>query len=121
MLEILAQDAPAGGAGIFTILIFALPLLMFFFLQRSNRRRVQQQRMMQQAVEEGEEILTTGGIFGTVVEVDEDEDTMLVEIAPGTRIRMLRQSVARRLNEELYEEEEEEATSSDDEGPIAST
>lgn len=119
MLEILAQDAP-GGSGLFTILIFALPLLMFFFLQRSNRRRVQHQRMMQQAVEEGEEILTTSGIFGTVVEIDEDEDTMLVEIAPGTRIRMLRQSVARRLNEDLYEEEEEEeATSSDDEGPIA--
>jgi preprotein translocase subunit YajC len=120
MLDILAQDAPAGGSGIFTILIFALPLLMFFFLQRSNRRRVQQQRMMQQGVEEGEEILTTGGIFGTVIEVDEDEDTMLVEIAPGTRIRMLRQSVARRLNEDLYEEEEETA-SSDDEGPIASS
>jgi preprotein translocase subunit YajC len=120
MLDILAQDAPAGGSGIFTILIFALPLLMFFFLQRSNRRRVQQQRMKQQGVEEGEEILTTGGIFGTVIEVDEDEDTMLVEIAPGTRIRMLRQSVARRLNEDLYEEEEETA-SSDDEGPIASS
>lgn len=119
MLEILAQDAPAGGSGMFTILIFALPLLMFFFLQRSNRRRVQQQRMMQQAVEEGEEILTTGGIFGTVVEIDEEEDTMLVEIAPGTRIRMLRQSVARRLNEDLYEEEE--TASSDDEGPIASS
>jgi preprotein translocase subunit YajC len=119
----LAQEAQPSGSGLFTILIFALPLLMFFFLQRSNRRRVQQQRTMQQAVQEGEEILTTGGMFGTVIEVDEDEDTMLVEVAPGTRIRMLRQAVARRLNEDLYEEdeEEEESASSDDEGPIAST
>lgn len=120
MLEIVAQaDQPAGG-GVFTILIFALPLLMFFFLQRSNRRRQQQQRAVQQSVEEGEEIVTTSGMFGTVIEVDDDEDTMLVEIAPGTRIRMVRQAVARRLSQEIYEDDEEPA-SSEDEGPIASS
>lgn len=120
MLELLAQDAQPSGGGLFTILIFALPLLMFFFLQRSNRRRQNQQRSMQQAVTEGEEILTTSGMFGTVVEVDDDEDTMLVEIAPGTRIRMVRQAVARRMVEEdVYDEDE--STSPDDEGPIASS
>jgi preprotein translocase subunit YajC len=123
MLEILAQaNGGRSGGSALTLLIFAVPLLMFFFLQRSNKRRVQQQRMVQQSVEEGEEILTTGGMFGTVIEADEDEDSILVEIAPGTRVRMTRGAVARRLSEDLYEEdEEEEPAPTDDEGPISSS
>ena len=53
--------------------------------------------------------MTTGGIFGTIVDEDEDEGTVLVEIAPGTRIKMLRSGIARTLgDEEEWEDDEAE-------------
>lgn len=123
MLEILAQEAQRTGGSPFTILIFAAPLLLFFFLQRSNRRRVQETRSMQRSVEAGDEILTTSGMYGTVVDVDDDEDVIVVEVAPGMRIRMTMQAVSRRLTEDYDEDEEEdeEPPRADDDGPISTS
>ena len=54
--------------------------------------------------------MTTGGIFGTIVEIDDDEGTVTVEIAPGTRIRMVKSGISRRLTEDDddYEPEDED-------------
>ena len=92
-----------------------LPLVLiggvfYFFLIRPQQRRARSQQALVNAVQEGDEIMTTGGIFGTVIEVDDDEGTVTVEIAPGTRIRMVKAGIARRLTEDddAYEEEESE-------------
>ena len=130
MIDILAQSSsPSGGGGsLFTLLIFLLPLGLLFFLMRSQKRRAQQQQVLQQSAEVGDEILTTAGIFGTIVDEDEDEGTVEVEIAPGTRIKMLRAGIARRVTEddEVYDEGADEDGRTDDvhddtaEGPISS-
>jgi preprotein translocase subunit YajC len=73
-------------------------------------------------------VLTTSGIFGTIVDEDEDEGTVTVEIAPGTRIRMVRSGIARRLTEddEVYDEDDDDDVDDDDgtgenaQGPIHS-
>jgi preprotein translocase subunit YajC len=81
-----------------------LPLLLvvpFFLMIRSQRKRTRQQQMLQQSVEVGDEIMTTSGIFGTIVDEDEDEGTIMLEIAPGTTIKMVRAGISRRLGE-LY-------------------
>jgi preprotein translocase subunit YajC len=54
--------------------------------------------------------MTTGGIFGTIVELDDDEGTVLVEIAPGTQIRMVKSGISRRLtqDDDDYESEDED-------------
>lgn len=114
MFEILAQSS--GGGSPFTLLIFLLPIALLFFMMRSQRRRMQQQQARQQAAEVGDEVLTTSGIFGTIVETDEEEGTVILEIAPGTRIKMVRAGISRTLTED-----EDEADVSDDDdtsGPI---
>ena len=70
-------------------------------------------------------MLTTAGIFGTIVDEDEDEGTVTVEIAPGTRIRMVRSGIARRLTEddvayddEAYDDEDDDGTDENAQGPI---
>jgi preprotein translocase subunit YajC len=95
-------------------LVAFLPLILiggiFYFLMiRPQQRRVREQRSLQNSVEVGDEVMTTAGIFGTVTEVDDDEGTVMVEIAPGTQIRMVRSGIARRLTEdEEYDDEPEE-------------
>ncbi|MGZ4131633.1 MAG: preprotein translocase subunit YajC [Actinomycetota bacterium] len=100
MIDILAQSSSSSGGSPFTLIIFLLPLGLLFFLMRSQKRRSQQQQALQQSAEVGDEILTTAGIFGTIVDEDEDEGTVEVEIAPGTRIKMLRVGIARRVTED---------------------
>jgi preprotein translocase subunit YajC len=105
MIEILAQSS--SGSSPFTLLIFLLPI------------RMQQQQALQQAAEVGDEVLTTSGIFGTIIETDDDEGTVIVEIAPGTRIKMVRAGISRTITEDEAEAEVD-VTDDDDNasGPI---
>jgi preprotein translocase subunit YajC len=119
MIEILAQDSTSSGNPL-TFLIFLLPIGALFFLMRSQRRKMAQQQEVQRSVEVGDDVLTTAGFFGSVVQIDEDDDTLWVEIAPGTRVHMVRGGIARALTENdegTWEEGEE----SEDEDVDAST
>jgi preprotein translocase subunit YajC len=72
--------------------IALLVALTYFVLVRPQRRRQQQQNQMVSQLEEGVEILTAGGVYGTVRSIREDELT--VEIAPGTNVKLDKRAVA---------------------------
>jgi preprotein translocase subunit YajC len=92
------------------ILLFGfLFLYIYFVMIRPNKRaRAEHQRMVE-SVEPGDEIMTTTGIFGTVMAVGDEEVT--VEIAPGTQVRMVKRAIATRVSENLEESSDEEADS----------
>jgi preprotein translocase subunit YajC len=119
MIELLAQENQGNPL---SFLIFLLPLALLFFLMRSQKRKLHAQQSLQQQAEVGDEILTTSGIYGTIVESDDDEGNVLVEIAPGTRIKMVRAGISRRLTDDFEEYEEDEPAEPDDntQGPIGS-
>ena len=53
--------------------------------------------------------MTTAGIFGTIVDEDEDEGTIILEIAPGTQIKLIRGAISRVVSEdEEYDEDGDE-------------
>ena len=123
MIDMLAQEGQGGSP--LSFIIFLLPLGLLFFLMRSQKKKLQAQQALQQQAEVGDEILTTSGIYGTIVETDDDEGTVVVEIAPGTHIKMVRAGISRRLvddEEEYGEYGSDEADGPDDnaEGPIRS-
>ena len=86
----------------------------YFLLIRPQRNRQRAQQALVASLEVGDDVMTTGGIFGTIVEIDDDEGTVTVEIAPGTRIRMLRQGISQRFVEDKYGDDEGDETA--DEG-----
>ena|SRR5438067_12968360 len=88
------------------IVIVALFGLMWLLLIRPQRRRQTEQRQMLSNLQVGDEIVTAGGIYGRIEDVDESDVT--VEIAPGTRVRVARRAVAGIVTEEEDEELEEE-------------
>ena len=67
--------------------------LLWLLLIRPQRKRIQEQRQLHEEIEVGDEILTAGGFYGHVRELGDDED-LVVEIAPGTEVRMARRAVA---------------------------
>ncbi len=106
MVQFLAQSS--GGSGPLALLLPFLLLggLFYFMILRPQQRRTRAQQALINAVEVGDEIITTAGIYGTITEIDDDEGTLTVEIAPGTRIRLLRAGIRRRVTEDVYEDED---------------
>lgn len=123
-MPILAQSTSGGSP--FSILIFMLPLAVLWYFWRSQKRRMLEQQTLQQSAGVGDEVLTTSGIFGTIVETDDDEGTVVLEIAPGTQIRMVRAGIGRTLTEddEYVEDEDDDDADGDTDvnaqGPIGS-
>ncbi|HJU37860.1 MAG TPA: preprotein translocase subunit YajC [Gaiellaceae bacterium] len=83
--------ASGGGSGFFLIIIVAF-LLLWLIVVRPQRKRQTQQREMLSDLRVGDEVLTAGGIYGTVSRLDEDQVT--VEIAPKTEVRVARRAIA---------------------------
>jgi preprotein translocase subunit YajC len=89
------------------IIIVVLVALFWLLLIRPQRRRQAEQNALIQNIEVGDEIVTAGGLFGHVKSVDDDE--LLVEIAPGTNVRIARRAVAGIVGPEEEDEGELEA------------
>jgi preprotein translocase subunit YajC len=66
--------------------ILALLALIWFMLIRPQRRRQQAAQRLLQTIDVGKEIVTAGGLYGTVTAIDGDE--VRVEIAEGVEVRI---------------------------------
>jgi preprotein translocase subunit YajC len=83
--------ASSGGAGFFLIIIAAFVLLWLIVVRPQKRRQNQQQQMLRE-LRVGDDVLTAGGIYGTITRLDEDQVT--VEIAPRLEVRVARRAIA---------------------------
>jgi preprotein translocase subunit YajC len=93
-----AGGAPASGSGgiLQAMLLPMLLLVVFYFmLIRPQSKRAKEQREMLARVAAGDEIATTGGILGKVVEVG--EQFLTLEIASGVNIKLQKVQVAQVL------------------------
>jgi preprotein translocase subunit YajC len=83
--------------------------VFYFLLIRPQKKKMSQQRSLLDSLEVGDEIVTIGGIFGTLqaIGVDGDDDQCLIEIAPGTTIRAVRAAIARKHIPDQDDEHEE--------------
>jgi preprotein translocase subunit YajC len=114
----------SGGGGSFLVTLLPLILLfgvMYFLMIRPQQRRRREAQELQAGIGSGDEVVTIGGLYGTIVEAD--DETVVLEIAPGVQARYARPAIARVVSkaeaEEEYEEEyeeEDEPASSDDVG-----
>jgi preprotein translocase subunit YajC len=59
------------------------------------RRRLRAVEALQSALHEGDEIMTTGGLFGRIIRLE--QDSFDLEIAPGTVVHFARGAVGRRI------------------------
>jgi preprotein translocase subunit YajC len=78
--------------------IILIGAVFYFLLIRPQQRRQKAARELTQSTEVGDEVVTIGGLFGVVREID--DDSVLLEVAPGTELRFLRSAIARKLNVE---------------------
>jgi len=91
--------AASGSSGsFFPLLLFILvPLGMYFLMIRPQQRRQKDLAQMQSALAPGAEVMTGSGIYGTVIEVDEEDGSVVLEISSEVNVRFARAAIARVL------------------------
>ncbi len=94
-----AQAAPAAAPGAFDMVSFFLPLvlifiIMYFLVIRPQQRRVKQHQDMVAALRKGDVVITGGGIVGKVKSVSDADDEVVVEVAKGVDLRVIRGSIS---------------------------
>ena len=89
-----AQPAAPGGAGMMSTLLFPIILIaiMYFLMIRPQMKRQKEHRAMLDKLGKGDEVITNGGIAGTVTEIG--ENFISVEIASGVQVRIQKGAIA---------------------------
>lgn len=85
----------AGTAGLFGMLppLIAMFAIFYFLLIRPQQKKQKEHTSMLEALKEGDNILTNGGIYGTIKKIK--EDVLTVQIADNVRVKVSRKSVSR--------------------------
>lgn len=93
--------------GLSSLIFLALLIAIFYFmLIRPQKKRVEHHRQLVDSLTVGDEIVTIGGVHGTVKRLGDDD--LELEVAPGTVLRLVKSAVARRVTGELEAGEETE-------------
>jgi preprotein translocase subunit YajC len=92
----------------FTIIIWILVFFgIFYFLAiRPQRRQKQQHAEMVGMLKKGDEVVTIGGMFGTISAIG--DDWVELEVAKRTRVRYLKRAISSITSIDEYDEEEED-------------
>ena len=85
-----------GSQSIWLFYIIAIVAFVYFFMIRPNAKRLREQQSMLGTLEPGTRIMLTSGMFGTVQAVGERQ--LVVELAPGMEVTVLKQAVSRILS-----------------------
>ncbi len=85
----MAAQAAQGGSGMSMILMMvAIFAIMYFFMIRPQQKRQKEIQKFQNSLTEGAQVVTGGGIYGTVRKIDLVANIVEVEIARGVIVRV---------------------------------
>mgnify|MGYP003985672241 FL=1 len=77
-----------SGIGQFIPLILIF-VIFYFFLIRPQQKKVKEHKLMVESLKRGDKVVTSGGIIGTVERII-DNDKAEVEIAPNTKVEIIK-------------------------------
>jgi len=117
----LAASKSSSGNSAFTFIILAVLVGLFYVLiMRPQRNRQRRAMQTQSQVMPGQRIRTTAGMYGTVVSGDERD--VVIEIAPGVQVTMLRRAVMEVVSDNSMPSHEDiHPDEADDPAPEAET
>ncbi|WP_039458406.1 preprotein translocase subunit YajC [Candidatus Jidaibacter acanthamoebae] len=100
-----AADATSAATQQPSMLTSFAPLVLimvvfYFLLIRPQQKKMKEHQGMLNKISKGDKIVTSGGIFGQVVKVEENSNYLVVEIAENVKVKIKRESVSEVINEQ---------------------
>lgn len=94
--------APAGAPGLSGLMSMAplivLFVIFYFLLIRPQQKRAKEHKAMMSALQKGDNVVTTGGVHGRIVSVN--DDTVMVEISDGVKVKISREAISVRKSQD---------------------
>ena len=100
-----AEQTTRSSAPMWPMLL-ALFAVFYFFIIRPQQKKQKESQAMLESLSKGDRVVTIGGICGTIMNIrdkkeePEGEDVITVKVADGTKLEMLRSSIARKLTKD---------------------
>lgn len=91
LLQAAAPAAGQGGSWSFLLMLGLMFLVMYLFMIRPQRQQQKKLEEMRNALKKGDKVITAGGIYGTIADVD--ERTVLVKVDGEVKIRVDKSSI----------------------------
>ncbi len=97
MESLLAMATPPSGGGggslISTIIMFgAIFLIFYFMIIRPQQKRAKEREKMLSNMQKGDKIVTSSGLHGTIVHID--EKTVLLQVTENVKLKYERSAIA---------------------------
>lgn len=93
------QAAPKGDMTSMIIMMVALFAIMYFFMIRPQNKKQKEIQKFRNSLQAGQDVVTIGGIRGTIRNIDENENTVTLEVATGTKIVFEKSAIMPRTQE----------------------
>lgn len=88
-----AQSAAAqGGSGSFLVMMVLFFVIFYFMLMRPQMKQAKEHKKLIEGLSKGDEIVTTGGLLGKIIEVG--DNFIVLEVAKETEIKVQKHAVA---------------------------
>lgn len=102
---LLAMAGPSSGGGQGNAMGMLLPIvvmfvIMYFLLFRPQAKKQKDMRKMLDALQTGDQVMTIGGMFGSIVGFDKKDQVVILKVSDTVKIRITRSSIARKVTSE---------------------
>ncbi len=97
----MSSQGSGGGGGAMGLLPFILMFVILYLLlirPQQKKHRVHQQ--MLQTLKKGDRVLTTGGLFGTVVGIKENENIVVLRLAENVKVEVQKGAISAKISKE---------------------
>lgn len=87
-----AQGQQGGGMSMIIMMAVLFAIVYFFMIRPQNKKQKEIQKF-RNALTVGQDVVTIGGIHGTVKAINEDEGTVTLEVATGVKITFAKEAI----------------------------
>lgn len=89
---LLQAQGQGGGMGMIIMLVVLFAIMYFFMIRPQNKKQKEIQKFRNELTV-GQEVVTIGGVYGTIKSIDEVANTVTLEVAPGVKIIFAKEAI----------------------------
>ncbi|MBR1594032.1 MAG: preprotein translocase subunit YajC [Alloprevotella sp.] len=95
MIFLQAAQSQGGGGLEMIIMMVALFAIVYFFMIRPQNKKQKEEQKFRDALTKGQEVVTIGGLHGTVKNVDTEKGIVTLNIATGVDVKFSKNAIAK--------------------------
>lgn len=95
MTNLLVLLQAQGGQSMMPTIIMMVVLfaIVYFFMIRPQNKKQKEIQKFRNALQAGQEVVTIGGIHGTIRSVDESDNTVTLEVSTGVKMKFEKSAI----------------------------